>query len=96
MKNYQSCFIKNRNILEVVTLTKEVIHQCTKIRQNEYLLKLEFQKAYDMLDWECLKKVLRFTDFDHRWLLWIDLWLSSTKVQILLIGEPGKEIVCKR
>lgn len=49
-----------------------------------------------MLDWERLKEMLRFTGFGKRWLLWVDLRLSSAKVQILLNGVPEKKIVCKR
>lgn len=60
------------------------------------MLKLDFQKAYDILDWKCLKDVLRHIAFDQRWLSWVDLWLALTKLQILLNGMSGKEIACKR
>lgn len=49
-----------------------------------------------MLDSECLRDVLRLRGFRQRWQLWIDLWLHSAKVQVLLNGVVGKGIVYKR
>lgn len=41
-------FIRNRNILDVVA-AKEVIRQLKKKKKKQgYILKLDFEKAYDM------------------------------------------------
>lgn len=40
-------FIRNRNILDVVA-AKEVIRQPKKKKKQGYILKLDFEKAYDM------------------------------------------------
>lgn len=58
IRDYQSRFVKRRSILESVATTKEVINQCKKTGRDGYLLKLDFQKAYDAVDWECLREVL--------------------------------------
>lgn len=45
--DYQSGFIKGRSILEGMAITKKVIHQCRRTSHDGYLLKLDFEKAYD-------------------------------------------------
>lgn len=63
IRDYQTGFIKERSILESVATTMEVIYQCKKPDKDGYLLKLDFHKAYDMVDWNCLLKVLKARGF---------------------------------
>lgn len=55
----QTSFIAGRNIFDGIAIAHEVIHQSKKLNTNGYLLKLDFQKAYDMVEWNCLLEVLR-------------------------------------
>lgn len=48
----QTDFIAGRNILDGVTITQEVVHQCRKSDKDGYLLKFDFEKAYAKVDWE--------------------------------------------
>lgn len=48
--DYQTSFIKGRSILDRIMIIKEVIYQCRRRGQDGYLLKLDFRKAYDMVD----------------------------------------------
>lgn len=54
---YQINFIKGKNIPEGIEVTQEVSHQCKRSRYNGFLLKLNFEKAYNMIGWECLMEV---------------------------------------
>lgn len=56
--DYQLGFIKGRNILEGVAQAHEVIHHTKRTQQDTYMLKLDFEKAYDMIDWDCLMEAL--------------------------------------
>lgn len=44
----------------------EIIHNCKRTKVNGYLLKLDFQKAYDMVDWDCLQETLQFRGFGNK------------------------------
>lgn len=46
-------------------IVQEVIHQSKKIKPNGYLLKLNFQKANDIIDNDCLLEILRPQDFQR-------------------------------
>lgn len=60
------------------------------------MLKLDFEKAYDTVSWDCLLEVLRLRGFGEKWIAWIKRRLSSAKVSVLLNGGTCKEIICKR
>lgn len=94
--DYQSGFIKWRNILEGVAKAHEIIHQVSKAQKFGYLLKLDFEKVYDTIDWECLLEVLKHKGFGNRWIERIKHWLASVKCHILLNGVRSKEMICKR
>ena len=57
----QVAFVPNRNIAENVLLAQEVVHSfsTTKKKKGFMGLKLDFQKAYDRLEWPLLVQVLK-------------------------------------
>lgn len=60
------------------------------------MLKLDFEKVYDRVDWACVTGILRQRGFGSRWIHWINVWPYSTKVCVLINGKSRKVIVCKR
>lgn len=50
VEEYQTGFILGRNIAKGIAIIQEVIHQIRKTRQWGYLLKLDFQKAYNSVN----------------------------------------------
>ena len=51
----QSAFIRGRNILEGPLALNEIVHSLKCARQPVILLKLDFEKAYDRVNWEFLR-----------------------------------------
>lgn len=51
------------------------------------MLKLYFEKAYDMVDWNFLLEVLYKKGFEARWISWIKGCISSTSFSILINGK---------
>ena len=60
------------------------------------ILKLDFHKAFDTVNWECLLHVLQQRGFGNRWTTWIRNILSTSKAHILINGIVGEEIQYKR
>lgn len=90
-----SGFIHKRSILNGIVLTHEIIHQAKRERNVSYILKLDFEKAYDVVNWECLMEILKNKGFGPQKQWWVHSWLNSTKTQVLFNGEPGREIKCR-
>lgn len=60
-----------------------------------FLLKLDFEKACDSINWDYIVETLETIDFVPKWGEWIRMWLELAKVNILINGEIGKEIACR-
>ena len=60
------------------------------------MLKLDFEKAYDTVEWECIVETLQALGVNSTWISWIKLWLSSAKESTLVNDIQGKEISGKR
>ena len=54
------------------------------------LIKLDFQKAYDSVNWIFLKQVMEKLGFGRKWVKWIMNCVTSASLSILLNGSPLK------
>lgn len=52
-------FIAGCNNIDGVTIAQEVVYQCRKSGEDGYLLKLDFEKAYDKMDWNQVLEIMR-------------------------------------
>jgi hypothetical protein len=62
---FQMAFIRGRKILEGPLALIEIIHELWVKKLGGVLLKLDFEKAYDRVNWDFLGAVLRAKGFDH-------------------------------
>lgn len=60
------------------------------------LLKIDFAKAFDSVNWEFLDSVMEQMRYGVVWRLWIKGCLSSTRVSVLVNGSPTPEFVMER
>lgn len=92
----QLIFIKGRCIADNIIAAQEVIFHLQKIRLLGHVLKVDFAKAFDSLDWKFLLDVLIAKGFGPHWISRIHNILSSSKARDLVNGEPHGYIHCKR
>ena len=74
----------------------DLLSCCHKRRVPTAVLKLDFKKAFDSVEWSSLDAILQVRGFDTRWRNWISNILSSGKTAIMLNGVPGRWITCRR
>jgi hypothetical protein len=67
----QTTFIKNRFALEGVLMLHEVVHELEIKKQRGVIMKVDFEKAYDKMNWEFLEEVLIQKGFPRRWSDWV-------------------------
>lgn len=62
----QSGFIRSRNITNCFLITQEVVHSLQSKRVNGFILKLDFEKAFDSNNWNFLFRILGFRE---KWIM---------------------------
>ena len=67
ISNCQNAFIKGRNIMDGVLSLHEILHEARRKKQQALVLKLEFEKAYDKVDWNFLLKCFNQKGFSDLW-----------------------------
>ncbi|KAJ9553128.1 hypothetical protein OSB04_017173 [Centaurea solstitialis] len=92
----QSAFIKGRNILDVVLIANEVIDFVRNEKKKGLIFKVDFEKAYDSVDWDFLLETLKRMGFRNKWIGWINACLRSSHVSVLVNGSPSKEFIMGR
>jgi len=55
------------------------------------VFKVDFEKAYDMVNWEFLFYMLERLGFNAKWIKWIKGCLASSSVSMLVNGSPTSE-----
>lgn len=67
IKSEQSAFMKRRSILDNIATVKELIFSMHKYRSSGHILKVDFVKAFDTVDWNFLLDLLLARGFARRW-----------------------------
>ena len=93
---HQTGFVKGRAISATFVYALELVQTCHKRKRPAIVLKLDFAKAFDTVNWIGLKSVLQARGFDQRWIGWMHYLLSSSKSTVLVNGCLGAWISCKR
>jgi hypothetical protein len=89
-------FIRCRAIQDCLAWSYEYIHQCQQSRREIIILKLDFEKAFDMVEHSTIIQVMSHLGLPDRWIQWVSMILSSASTAVLLNGTLGKFFKCKR
>lgn len=85
----QTAFIPGRFILDGVLVIHEILHEMRTKRMKGIMLKLDFKKAYDKVNWKFLQDVLKRKNFDPKWIEWVLKAVEGGRVVVNLNGELG-------
>lgn len=86
ISHIQTGFIKNRFIGENVRFTLDLIDFCNKNKLSGLLLLVDFEKAFDRLEWDFIFKCLRFFNFHDGFIRWIKTLYSNTSACVCKNG----------
>jgi hypothetical protein len=89
-------FIKSRTIQDCLAWAFEYIFQCQQSKRETIILKLDFTKAFDTIEFSAILEMMKQYGFSEQWLRWTSEILESATTSVLLNGVIGKTLSCKR
>lgn len=92
----QSAFVKKRQILDGILIANEVVDEAFKLKKDLMLFKVDFEKAYDSVDWGYLDEVMQCMSFPVLWRKWIRECVGTITASVLVNGSPTDEFPLKR
>lgn len=64
-------FIKTKTIQDCLGWAFEYLHQCKHSKREIVLLKLDFEKAFDMIEHSAVLQVMTSMGFPPKWIEWV-------------------------
>jgi hypothetical protein len=92
----QIAFLPGRNIMEEVIVLHEMIHEMHRKKQNGLILKIDFEKAYDKINWSFVQQTLRMKGFSPKWCQWVASFMEGGHVGVKVNDQVGKNFQTKK
>ena len=73
----QTGFIKGRYIGENIRLIYDLMNYTEENNIPGLLLLIDFEKAFDSLSWQFIQKALKFLNFGHSSIRWVDIFYKN-------------------
>lgn len=89
-------FIKGRCIIDNIATAEELIFSLHKRRLPGHILKVDFSKAFDLVDWDFLFDLLELRGLGGCWIGWITSLLCSSKASIIFNGSQSSYVRYRR
>ncbi|GAU41808.1 hypothetical protein TSUD_299740 [Trifolium subterraneum] len=89
----QSTFVKGRQILDGILIANEAVDDAKKRKKELLLFKVDFEKAYDSVDWKYLESVMGKMGFSDKWRRWIMTCVSSATASGYQVGSEATSSV---
>jgi hypothetical protein len=67
-----------------------MVQCCHKRRAAAFALKLDFSKAFDLINWDSLGAILRVRGFPEKWCAWMQAIFDTFRSTVVLNGIPGR------
>lgn len=92
----QTGFVPNRCILDNIFLAFEAIEWTLENKQNVSMLLLDFEKAYDRVNWTFLRQTMETMGFHHKWINQVMSLNMNTSAAVIVNGEQSNTFRLQR
>ncbi|PNX93422.1 cysteine-rich receptor-like protein kinase, partial [Trifolium pratense] len=89
----QTAFLPNRQILDGVLVVNELIDLAKRRKDKCLMLKVDFERAYDTVNWNFLEYMMRRMGFDQHWLEWMRACIFNSSMSVLVNGSPTEDFL---
>ncbi|OMO98831.1 reverse transcriptase [Corchorus capsularis] len=81
----QFSFIQGRQILDCSLIANEAVEAMKKNKQGGICFEVDFEKAYDSVDWDFLDFIMRKMGFGDKWISWIMKLVTTPTISVLAV-----------
>jgi hypothetical protein len=92
----QTGFVEGRSILDNIFMAQEALGWAEESDQDLVLLLLDFEKAFDRIEWGFLFSALIKLSFSQKWVRWFTSLYQATTSAIKINGTPGLDFQLAR
>ncbi|KAJ9691416.1 hypothetical protein PVL29_013559 [Vitis rotundifolia] len=83
----QGVVVQGRQILDVVLIANEIVDERRRSGEDGVIIKIDFEKAYDHVNWDFLDHVLEKKGFSPKWRKWMRGCVSTVSFAVLVNGN---------
>lgn len=87
----QSAFVKVKQILDSILIANEAVDEARLMGKELLMFKVDFEKAYDSVDFKYLDSVIVNMNFPTIWRKWIYECIGTATTSVLVNGSPTEE-----
>jgi len=84
-------FIHGRQILDGILIANAIVEDVKHLEKDLLLFKVDFEKAFNSIDWSYLAAIMKKMNFPTLWRKWIMECVSTATTSILVNGSPTDE-----
>lgn len=88
--------MKGRQTTDSIVIVKEVFYSMKIHKKRGFVLKIDFEKAFDTINWDFLWEVMEKLGFELSWINRLKDVFNAIRISVLLNGSPTKEFPTQR
>ena len=92
----QTGFVQGRYIGDNIRLIYDMIHYLEKENKPGLLVSIDFEKAFDSIDWNFMFKVLKRYGFGNDLIQWISSFYNDIKSSVIVNGKISQSFSVER
>jgi hypothetical protein len=96
IRSNQTEFVEGRSILDNVFIAQEALSWAEESNQDLVLLLLDFEKAFDIIEWGFLFGALEKLGFGDTWIRWVKALYKGASSAVKMNGESGPDFQLAR
>lgn len=78
-----------------MVVLNEIIYLARREKRECLIAKVDFEHAYDCVNWSLLRKILHMLGFGLKWGRWMEACVFNSSMLVIVNGSPTKDFKVK-